>query len=70
MLCKEFERKTVISLLKAIDPTTLDEPEYKEMSLGLKEKILTANDTNFVWVDCQGRNPADREAFRWRYKIY
>jgi hypothetical protein len=64
MLCKVFDRETVISLLKAIDPTTLDEPEYKEMSLGLKEKIRQANDTNFVWVDCQGCNPADREEFR------
>jgi hypothetical protein len=47
-----------------IDPATLDDPKYDEMTPTLKEKIRVADDPNYVWVDCRGRNPADREALR------
>jgi len=52
---------------KPIDPATLDDPKYDEMSPALKEKIRVADDPNYVWVDCRGRNPADREALSVNY---
>ena len=47
-----------------IDPATLDDPKYKEMTPQLKEKIRSSPDPNYVWLDCRGRNPADNEALR------
>jgi hypothetical protein len=56
------------SLSQPIDPATLDDPKYDEMTPTLKEKIRVADDPNYVWVDCRGRNPADREALRYESK--
>jgi len=45
----------------------LDEPEYDQMSENLKRRIRKSTDKNFVWVDCHGRFPADREAITIEY---
>jgi len=45
----------------------LDDPEYEQMSDNLKNRIRKSIDKNFVWVDCYGRFPADREAINIEY---
>lgn len=52
---------------KPIDPATLDDPKYSEMTDQLKETIRRSPDTNYVWLDCRGRNPADKEALSVSY---
>jgi hypothetical protein len=43
-----------------VDPEDLDLPEYDDMSEQLKLRIRKSFDKNFVWLECKGRNPADR----------
>lgn len=52
---------------KPIDPLTLDDPKYKMMTDRLKNQIRSAPDSNIVWMDCRGRNPADQEALAISY---
>lgn len=52
---------------KPIDAATLDEPKYDMMTDRLKNQIRSAPDSNYVWMDCRGRNPADQEALAITY---
>jgi len=45
-----------------IDPANLDDAQYDRMSDKLKEIIRNAENKDQVWLDCQGRYPADNEA--------
>jgi hypothetical protein len=45
---------------RPVDPDDLDLPEYADMSDQLKLRIRKSVDKNFVWLECRGRNPADR----------
>jgi len=40
----------------------LQNAEYELMSDNLKKRIEKSIDPNFVWIECNGRYPADREA--------
>jgi len=51
---------------KSMDETLKDE-KYNMMSDELKNIIVKSVDRNFVWVDCFGRYPADKEAFEVEY---
>lgn len=46
---------------------TLEDKKYDMMSKELKEIIVKSSDRNFVWIDCFGRYPADKEAFQVEY---
>jgi len=48
---------------RPIDPKTLGEERFVEMPEELKKKVAKAEDKNMVWIDCNGRYPADKEAF-------
>lgn len=50
-----------------INPENLDLPKYDDMSEQLKLRIRKSYDKNFVWLECKGRNPADREALSFSY---
>ena len=41
----------------------LDTDKYSAMSENLRTRIRKSVDTNYVWIDCQGRYPADRQGY-------
>jgi hypothetical protein len=43
-----------------VDPEKLNQTEYDDMSEYLKLRIRKSYDKNYVWIECKGRNPADR----------
>ena len=43
-----------------VNPDNLEQPEYDDMSDQLKLRIRKSYDKNYVWIECKGRNPADR----------
>jgi len=50
--------------------TELQDKKYDKMSHDLKIRIMEANqknDTDYVWVDCFGRYPADKEGLQLEY---
>jgi len=50
-----------------IDPTTLDDPMFENMTPELKEKILAAEDKQQVFFDCFGRFHGDKEAVKLKF---
>merc|ERR1711973_298230 len=50
-----------------VNETDLDKPEYEEMSESLKNRIRKSIDKDHVWIECNGRYPADREAVEISY---
>jgi len=50
-----------------VNETDLDKPEYAKMSESLKNRIQRSIDKDYVWIDCEGRYPADREAVEIEY---
>lgn len=52
---------------KPVRVENLDKKEYKLMDQNLKNRIRKSQDKNFVWIDCRGRYPADREVIDLEY---
>jgi len=46
---------------------TLKDKKYDMMTPKLKETIVKSADKNFVWIDCFGRYPADKDVFKIEY---
>jgi len=57
---------------KPILASDLGKDPYKHMPDNLKDTIKdkTKNNTNHVWVECHGRNPADQELLDGKIKYY
>jgi len=56
---------------KAITAADLTDEPYKNMPTNLKDHIAAnENDTKHVWVECHGRNPADKELLAGQIKYY
>jgi len=45
----------------------LDDPEYETMSPELKTRIRKSFNTDYLWIDCAGRYPADKEVLDIQY---
>jgi len=50
-----------------VNASELDEPAFNKMTPQLKARIRRSSDINYLWIDCDGRYPADREAVEIEY---